>query len=171
MDAASQFTYFAYGSNMSLLRLRARTPSAQLMGTGWLAGYQLRFHKVGRDASAKCDIFHTGTIEDVVYGGLFLIDEQDRYALDLAEGAGNGYDPADLSITTENKAVMQALTYVATITDAYLLPFDWYLEHVLRGAEALRLPSSYLESLRATRAIADSDTERAKRELAIYRST
>ncbi|MBU6951921.1 gamma-glutamylcyclotransferase family protein [Hahella sp. HN01] len=169
MTSLPRFDYFAYGSNMSLLRLRGRTPSARFLCTGRLTGYQLRFHKVGKDGSAKCDLFHTGNHEDVVYGGLFQINKQDRRALDLAEGAGKGYDPTDLWITTESGAVMRALTYVATLTDATLLPFDWYLEHVLRGAEALQLPSHYLASLRATQSTVDSDTDRVQRELAIYR--
>jgi hypothetical protein len=52
--------YFAYGSNMSVSRLVARTPSAQPLGRCALRGHQLRFHKVGGDGSAKCDAFHTG---------------------------------------------------------------------------------------------------------------
>ncbi|WLQ14215.1 gamma-glutamylcyclotransferase family protein [Hahella aquimaris] len=169
MAAPPRFDYFAYGSNMSLLRLRGRTPSARFLSTGRLTGYQLRFHKVGKDGSAKCDIFHTGNNEDIVYGGLFQINQQERHALDLVEGAGKGYDPTNLWITTESGAVMQALTYVATLTDANLFPFDWYLEHVLRGADALQLPSHYLASLRTIQSIADSDTDRTQRELAIYR--
>ncbi|AZZ90602.1 gamma-glutamylcyclotransferase [Hahella sp. KA22] len=169
MTSLPHFDYFAYGSNMSLLRLRGRTPSARFLCTGRLTGYQLRFHKVGKDGTAKCDIFHTGSYEDVVYGGLFKINAQDRHALDLAEGAGKGYDPTDLWITTESGALVQALTYVATLTDVNLRPFDWYLEHVLRGAEALQLPRHYIESLRAIQPMADSDTDRVQRELAIYR--
>ena len=37
--------YFAYGSNMSLVRLRERVPSAERLGVFILAEYQLRFHK------------------------------------------------------------------------------------------------------------------------------
>jgi len=48
--------YFAYGSNMAAERLRARVPSARLMGSAVLAGHALRFHKPGsNDGSAKCD--------------------------------------------------------------------------------------------------------------------
>jgi len=39
--------YFAYGSNMSLLRLRARVPSAERIGMFTLVEHALRFHTNG----------------------------------------------------------------------------------------------------------------------------
>jgi hypothetical protein len=47
--------YFAYGSNMSLRRLRTRVPSAVKLGNATLFGHQLKFHKRSQDGSAKCD--------------------------------------------------------------------------------------------------------------------
>ena len=41
--------YFAYGSNMSVARLRMRTPSARKVGLFRLASHDLRFHKRGAD--------------------------------------------------------------------------------------------------------------------------
>jgi hypothetical protein len=70
--------YFAYGSNMSLARLQARTPSARRLGTAVLESHDLRFHKAGKDGSGKCDVVHTGGAE-CVYGVLYEIDaERDR---------------------------------------------------------------------------------------------
>jgi gamma-glutamylcyclotransferase len=51
--------YFAYGSNMCSGRLRARV-TCDFVTTAKLAGYQLRFHKLSRDGSSKCDAFRTG---------------------------------------------------------------------------------------------------------------
>ena len=47
--------YFAYGSNLSSARMAARVPSARVVARAQLPGHALRFHKVGRDGSAKCD--------------------------------------------------------------------------------------------------------------------
>jgi hypothetical protein len=65
------FLYFAYGSNMSAPRLRARTPSAEPIGAAKLPGFRLVFDKWGRDDSAKADCEHTDAPDHVVHGGLF----------------------------------------------------------------------------------------------------
>ena len=83
--------YFAYGSNMSIARLRSRVPSARSLGCCRLEEHDLRFHKAGRDGSAKCDALHTGRKQDLVHGVLFRIDALERPALDMAEGLGHGY--------------------------------------------------------------------------------
>lgn len=49
--------YFAYGSNMSSARLRARVPSCRPIGIAFLPGHELRFHKRSKDGSGKCDAF------------------------------------------------------------------------------------------------------------------
>lgn len=67
---AEFFLYFAYGSNMLFRRLKARTPSARLVGVGHVLGYRLVFDKVSKDGSGKCDIERTGVNADMVYGAL-----------------------------------------------------------------------------------------------------
>jgi len=84
--------YFAYGSNMSLLRLRARVPNAERIGMFTLVEHSLRFHKWSRkDKSAKCDALFTGNPEYFVIGALFWIPREEKHPLDRAEGLGFGY--------------------------------------------------------------------------------
>lgn len=40
MFSNDELAYFAYGSNMSVLRLAARLPSAKVVTTGFLIGYK-----------------------------------------------------------------------------------------------------------------------------------
>ena len=68
--------YFAYGSNMSLLRLRERVPSAERLGVFKLEQHVLRFHKIGIDGSGKCDAFLTEDPNASVIGALFEIDKE-----------------------------------------------------------------------------------------------
>lgn len=56
--AGSSVKYFAYGSNMCSGRLSERV-SCTFVAVARLAGHQLRFHKVSKDGSSKCDAFHT----------------------------------------------------------------------------------------------------------------
>ena len=70
--------YFAYGSNMHPARLKARLPNILcISGIFTLPGHTLRFHKVGKDRSAKCDAFYTGNKADHVLGVLYEIDPDD----------------------------------------------------------------------------------------------
>jgi len=78
--------YFAYGSNMSVSRLRKRVPSASPLGCHILKKHDLRFHKKSKDGSGKCDAYETSNDKDIVYGALFGIDPNEKPALDAAEG-------------------------------------------------------------------------------------
>ncbi|MDX5151537.1 MAG: gamma-glutamylcyclotransferase family protein [Acidiferrobacterales bacterium] len=160
--------YFSYGSNMSLRRLRARTPSAKCIDTGVLEEHQLVFHKSGRDNSAKCDAHHTGDSEHFVIGVLYEIHPDEKPALDKAEGLGSGYEIKEVLIKLDNGSLVEAFTYYAIHIDASLKPFDWYKEHVIVGAKENALPKDYIEAIQSIEIIQDNDTERRERELSIY---
>lgn len=74
--------YFSYGSNMSLPRLRARAPSAQFVAVARLPGQLLKFHKVGKDGTGKCDALFTGNRSDRVLGVVYDIAVTDKARLD-----------------------------------------------------------------------------------------
>ena len=160
--------YFAYGSNMSRVRLGTRIQNAEPLGIVTLTGYRLRFHKVGKDGSAKCDAWHTGKSRDTVFGVLYSMSRDEFAILDRIEGRGTGYDRHTLTVTDSTGRQMAAETYIATHIDSSLQPFCWYLEHVLQGALATGLPDDYVAAIRAVPAAMDPDRQRHARELAIY---
>ena len=166
---AEQQLYFAYGSNMSVKRLRARVPSAEKVGVGRLRCHSLRIHKLSRvDGSAKCDVKETGRPDDIVYGVVFLIDVADKPVLDQQEGLGSGYEQKQVWVEMQAGVPVQAFTYYATLIDASLKPFDWYKTHVLIGAREHDLPAEYIRQIEAISSVQDADVERRSRELAIY---
>ncbi|WP_116473083.1 gamma-glutamylcyclotransferase [Zobellella maritima] len=161
--------YFAYGSNMSLARLRRRVPSARSLGAYKLTGHALRFHKRGRDGSAKCDAYATGDDSDHLLGVLFDISESDKKTLDIAEGLGQGYSEKEVAVTDQNGLAVLAITYYATHIDDALAPYGWYKAHVLAGAREAGLPAAYIRQIEVVAAVVDPDRARERRELAIYR--
>lgn len=161
--------YFAYGSNMSLLRLRERAPDAQRIAACTLTEHELRFHKVSPDGSAKCDSFYTGNSDDLVLGAVYELGEASERVLDQVEGLGRGYDKKQVRVVDNTGLEYEAFTYYATLIDPQLLPYGWYLEHVLIGARELALPDSYLRRIEAVGFIEDQDLEREARQLALYR--
>ncbi|MAT91007.1 MAG: gamma-glutamylcyclotransferase [Halioglobus sp.] len=165
---SEQLHYFAYGSNMSLARLRARTPSARRLGLYRLAGHELRFHKHGADGSGKCDAFFTGATDQRIYGALYTLDTREKPALDAVEGLGLGYAEKQVQVEDHAGETLQAFTYYAIRTDPALLPFDWYLGHVRVGAREIGVPAAYLAAIEAVRSRPDPDNARDARERAVH---
>ncbi|QSP94680.1 gamma-glutamylcyclotransferase [Marinobacter salinisoli] len=161
--------YFAYGSNMSLARLRARVPSALALGQYRLHQHDLRFHKACHDGSAKCDAYFTSNVRDVIYGALFNIDPDEKPVLDKAEGLGFGYDEKTVDVLAVDGRPVRAVTYVATHIDTTLKPYSWYMNHVLIGAQETALPLEYIETKMISIAVVeDADSRRDARQRAIH---
>lgn len=161
--------YFAYGSNMSLSRLRERAPSAQRIGTCILRAHDLRFHKVSRDRSAKCDAFYTDDPADYIVGVLFEMYPGEKTYLDIAEGLGHGYDEKRVIVEDDYGARISAMTYYALVIDATLKPYSWYKNHVLVGAKESSLPETYIHRIEAVECVEDPDLARDMAQRAIHR--
>lgn len=163
--------YFAYGSNMATARLRKRMPSAEPLGVATLPGHELRFHKRSKkDRSAKCDAFATGDDDSACIGVLFSFDPAERADLDLAEGAGKGYDAKVVTVINSHGRRRKVLTYLASpdAIDDTLKPYRWYKDHVLAGAMEHDLPPDYVaEWIEAVEAVEDPDAARDREERAI----
>jgi len=159
--------YFAYGSNMAIERLQARIASAELISVATLVGHALRFHvPSNKDGSAKCDAACTGNPDDRVHGALYSILTDHLPVLDQFEGPR--YDRRNVDVSSPSGESFRVDTYVANMFDNNLLPFDWYKEHVLRGARAIGLPEDYITDIEVVVAAIDLNVERKDRELSIY---
>lgn len=154
--------YFAYGSNLCEPRLRARVRSARFVAVGWLAGYDLRFHKRGRDGSGKGDAHPTASHVDRLWGGVAALSADDLMRLDEIEGVGSGYDRVDVQVTLAGGETAAAHTYRASaaFVDPDLRPFGWYLDLVVRGARARGLPGPYIDRIAAVESVPDPDPDR-----------
>lgn len=159
--------YFAYGSNLSQARLRARAASARRIGTYYLPEHDLRFHKRGTDGSGKCDAYYTGSEADRVYGSLFTLTLADKSALDAVEGLGAGYNEKTVTIHADSAQSEQAVTYVATDIRENLQPYSWYWHHVSVGAHEAALPDGYIaRKILSVNSVQDSNNTRHDRESA-----
>lgn len=168
--AQTHIYYFAYGSNMSLKRIKHRLPQARLCCTATLPEYDLRFHKVASDQSAKCDAYFTGETH-CVFGVLYQLNQDEKHLLDQIEGVGKGYKVKTVQVINVNQERVSAFLYVATEIDQSIKPYDWYHKHVLTGAIEHDLPLEYINSkIMTVETKEDHDKLRTKRELSIYLS-
>lgn len=167
---SEMLTYFAYGSNMSSRRLRARVPSARVIGTATLGRHRLAFHKFSHvDFSAKCDACESEHTSDSVIGVLYRLHGSEKPALDRVEGLGIGYEEKRIRVRTDDGHV-EAFMYAATRIDPEIKPYHWYKEHVLRGAQEHALPNDYLLFINGFESVDDPDAERHRHEMNIYRT-
>ena len=161
--------YFAYGSNMSIARLRERVPSADPVGRHILIEHDLRFHKSSKDGSGKCDAYFTSNSDDIIYGALFLINPAHKPALDRAEELGYGYEEKEVTVVAVDGSSLKVTTYVATNIDEALKPYSWYLNHVLVGAKETSLPGDYIQrKIEVIEAIEDEDKARDAQQRALH---
>lgn len=154
--------YYAYGSNLHPERLGARIPTSRLLGVAELSGYQLLFHKLGADQSAKCNALFSGDPGHILLGALFSMAAHEKPILDDIEGAG--YVVSEVVVKhggTDHSAFM----YVAeqAYIDDSLRPYQWYKEFVFLGAKFLDFPEHYVAQLAAVEAVDDGDPERHAR--------
>lgn len=160
--------YFAYGSNMSRSRFLKRVPKAECAGIARLSEHELRFHKIGKDGSAKCDAFYTGNPDDFILGIVWSIPQEGKDLLDDIEGLGRGYDEKTLNVRMLDNTHLHVTLYSATVIDTTLKPFGWYLEHVCAGARENDFPETYLVRIREVPAIDDPDADRSRKEMEAY---
>lgn len=156
--------YLAYGSNMLTERFKARVSSANNPNHYALKKHRLRFHKKSIDCSGKCSIVATDSDNDVVHGVIFDIDEQQIHVLDSAEGVNNGYQRKEITLLLDGVAT-KVLVYVAEddYIDESLVPYRWYYDLVLAGAEQHALPADYVAGLYAIPYRQDPNPDRKSR--------
>ena len=155
---------FAYGSNMPTARIRARCPSAVAMGVAKLRGYELRWHKISNDGSGKADIVQSDAEGVSVFGVLYRISPDDKAALDIAEGLGEGYEEVEIVVDYEGVAT-SVTAYKATKTNPNLKPYAWYKALAAFGAKEHNLPEPYVAHIEAVPAAEDPKRDRHERNM------
>jgi gamma-glutamylcyclotransferase len=159
----------AYGSNLCIERLHARTPSAKVLAVGTVDGHALRWHKRCPDGSAKCDAFATDDGADRVWGVVYELSPADKIVLDRFEGLGEDYFEKVVRVVTAAGDVHEAIAYTANpvLIAPGLKPFHWYKGFVTTGAVQHAFPLEYRRLLDAVEARADANRERHARESAV----
>jgi gamma-glutamylcyclotransferase len=161
--------YFAYGSNLCVERILARTPSATILARGWIDGYRLAFHKRSRDGSGKADAFHTAQKGDLVWGAVYALAARDKPVMDRFEGLGKDYEQRLVTVRTDAGYLVPAWVYTAhpATLDTTARPYAWYKNFVVTGAQQHGLPVRYQQHLAAVECLQDEDEKRNARERAV----
>jgi len=157
---------FSFGSNMSSNRLLARLPNAKRVGTAILKGYELTFDMFFSDGSGKCSIQKTDKADALVYGVVYEVNTDEKLTLDAIEGPGN--DCVDITVELLNGQTIDTHCYIANTHDEDVLPYDWYVKHVYRGALEAGVPKAYSDAILNRPQKSDPNKERAAIEFAVH---
>ncbi len=160
-DTVVMFHYFGFGSNMSILSLRAKGVEPLASQRAILPGWRLRFNvqHFFRHEGGVGNIEQTGNPEDRVLGVLHECPDEALAQLDAAEAYGHGYDRIEVEVESppggnrrnghRNINKVPALTYIGMpqFIDNQRLPSRRYLNIVLAGARQAELDEDYIQAL------------------------
>ena len=160
--------YFAYGSNIHPIRLTKRIKSAQFISAYKLDNYKLKFNKISKDNSSKCNIELSSNTADKVYGVIYEIDELDLKKLDLVEGLNKGYIHKAFMLDAKlNKKSFFTYVAVPEFIDEDNKPYKWYKDMVIAGMEYYIFNPDYINNVKILEAKEDFDIIRQAKMLKI----
>ena len=154
--------YFAYGSNLIFERITERLGKVKFLGAASIENWCLRFNKLGKDGSGKCNIIESKG--EFVYGVLYRISPLQKTKLDEFE---LGYNTICLQLPLFGKCISYQAIEIED--DRVCTIYDWYRELVLIGAKRYGFPPQYVSMLEKQRTTEDSDKTRRNKNLEILR--
>lgn len=162
------FYYFGYGSNLSVISLRAKGVVPVRSEPASLEGWSLRFNLpnffpieggVGNIVPDSVSITETGTetsaTSGVVHGVLHLCHDGDLASLDELEAEGIAYERKVFTVSSYDGRKVEAFVYVARpeLLDDSCKPSKRYKNILVQGAKQMRFPSTVVAELEAIETI------------------
>jgi len=145
------FYYFAYGSNINSIALKAKGVNPKSSVVARLQGWKLAFNVQHwfKHEGGMANIVNTNQPQDRVEGVLHLCVADDLKKLDQLEAYGIGYDRIEVNATTKSEDII-AFAYIGLpgVLDNTLKPTKRYKNIILKGALEHNLNPTYIETLK-----------------------
>ena len=133
----------AYGSNLNLVQMTRRCPTAKVYGKAILKDYRLIFKGASGSAYATIEPYPGGKVPVLVWE----LQPKDEKALDIYEGYPVFYDKKDLEVTLENGKTVTAMVYIMTEKRIRInLPSKSYLKTVREGYQSAGFDEQIIEN-------------------------
>lgn len=120
--------YIAYGSNLNLMQMELRCPTAKVVGASEIKDYALVFRGGRRGAVATIEPCEGASVPVL----LWKIKPNDEKALDIYEGFPTFYDKETMELPLDGKTV-SAMVYVMTPGHRLGYPSDFYYNTIYEG--------------------------------------
>lgn len=131
--------YIAYGSNLNLPQMAHRCPTARVVGSSEVKGYELLFRGGRRGAVATIEPLKGSSVPVL----LWKIKPQDEEALDRYEGYPSFYRKETMEVELCGKTVT-AMVYVMNDGRSLGSPSDFYLNTIAEGYGSAGFDTEFL---------------------------
>lgn len=132
--------YIAYGSNLNLVQMAARCPSAKIYAKGILNNWKLVFRGTEKNSHATIER-KTGSVVPVL---VWEIQPEDEYRLDIYEGYPRYYFKKNIMVYIEGRK-RKAMAYIMDERQLPGRPSASYIETIRKGYADNNMDISVLE--------------------------
>ena len=126
--------YVAYGSNLNMMQMGWRCPTASVVGTGKIIDYKLTFRRVATIEPCQ---------KQEVPVAVWKIEDSDEKALDRYEGYPSLYRKEMIDVEMDDGTKVKAMVYIMNYgTPA--MPYKDYINTIIQGYEDVGFDIAYL---------------------------
>lgn len=129
MDSKKDRLYIAYGSNLNLMQMERRCPTAEVIGKTALKGWRLRFR--GGRLSAVATVEKANGYKVPVL--IWKLQPEDEHALDRYEGWPHLYRKEMLRVAVNGKRVYAMIYIMNEHSRPYSAPSKHYFNTIMKG--------------------------------------
>lgn len=126
--------YVAYGSNLNMMQMGWRCPTASVVGTGKIIDYKLTFRRVATIEPCK---------KKEVPVAVWKIEDTDELALDRYEGYPKLYRKEIIDVEMDDGEKIKAMVYIMNYGKPSM-PYKQYIDTIIKGYQDVGLDPSYL---------------------------
>lgn len=139
--------YLAYGSNLNVYQMRHRCPTAKVVGTAWIEGYELLFKGSYSGSYLTIEKKEGSKVPVVVWG----VERSDELSLDRYEGYPNFYykQVMDISYTdfkTQAPKKCNAFVYIMHEERELGIPSNSYIQTCSIGYATFGFDLQFLQN-------------------------
>ncbi|WP_312812898.1 gamma-glutamylcyclotransferase family protein [Sedimentibacter sp.] len=127
-ESVPEILYIAYGSNLNLLQMKHRCPTARVIGASEIKDYELVFRGSRYSAVATIEPCEGSCVPVLLWG----IQQEDEKSLDRYEGYPNFYEKENMEIDL-NDCTVPAMVYVMTHGHELGIPSERYRTSIEEG--------------------------------------
>ena len=137
--------YLAYGSNLNVMQMRFRCPTARVVGTAEIEGYELLFKGSKSGSYLTIEAKAGGKVPVAVW----VVEPEDELALDRYEGFPTFYYKKEMQIVvkgikTGKERLRDAFVYIMHEDRTFGIPRWNYVETCINGYRRFGFDESYL---------------------------
>ena len=132
--------YIAYGSNLNLPQMKQRCPTATVVGTSEIEGYELLFRGSKTGAYATIEPCEGSKVPVLIWS----VKPADELALDRYEGYPRFYGKEAMDLEVADQQV-SAFVYIMTDGLQLGVPSEYYLKTIEEGYETAGFDTDFLD--------------------------